>query len=70
MHAGNLPSAGHACPCCSEAQRQEHAAFLMPLLEAGCFEGVQVVLACEGEGRNVLCWWKRLLWFRCSISML
>ena len=26
---------------CSVAQRQEHAAFLVPLLEAECFEGVQ-----------------------------
>ncbi|KAL4423368.1 hypothetical protein ABPG77_004299 [Micractinium sp. CCAP 211/92] len=30
----------------SEAQRQEHAAFLMPLLEAECYEGVQASRGC------------------------
>ncbi len=33
-------------PLRSEGQRQETAAFLAPLLEVDCFEGVQVGKAC------------------------
>ena len=53
-----LPSALPAC--CSEAQRQETAAFLLPLLEAECYEGVQVRAGrrCLPAGRlALLCAW-------------
>lgn len=36
------------CSCChlacSQGQRQEHAAFLLPLIEGECYEGVQACL--------------------------